>query len=61
MKTLLPFALVVAVVAAAACGNVQVTPAKKELCSNGLDDNGDGKTDCLDPTCFSNPGCQRLV
>ncbi len=28
-----------------------------ELCSNGVDDNGDGKVDCADPTCFLKPAC----
>lgn len=28
-----------------------------ELCGNGLDDNNDGKVDCADPTCFSDPSC----
>ena len=31
------------------------TPA--ENCTNGFDDNGDGLTDCMDPTCFGKPGC----
>lgn len=32
-------------------------PPRKEICGNGLDDNGDGKSDCLDPTCFAEPLC----
>jgi uncharacterized repeat protein (TIGR01451 family) len=29
------------------------TPALTELCSNGIDDDGDGLTDCADPDCSS--------
>jgi hypothetical protein len=29
-----------------------------ELCSNGLDDNGDGFVDCSDPACADDPACQ---
>lgn len=32
-------------------------PVRKEICGNGMDDNGDGKPDCLDPTCFNEPIC----
>ncbi|MEO2148744.1 MAG: dockerin type I repeat-containing protein [bacterium] len=28
-----------------------------ELCSNGVDDDGDGMIDCLDPDCFTSPAC----
>ena len=28
-----------------------------ELCSNGVDDDGDGLADCDDPDCFSSPAC----
>jgi len=28
-------------------------PPRKEICGNGVDDNADGKADCLDPTCFA--------
>jgi hypothetical protein len=28
-----------------------------ELCANGIDDDGDGLIDCLDPDCFGFPGC----
>jgi hypothetical protein len=33
-------------------------PPRREICGNGLDDNGDGKADCLDPTCFAESICQ---
>ncbi|MBI3185237.1 MAG: hypothetical protein HYZ28_24125 [Myxococcales bacterium] len=36
---------------------VKPPPSKAEVCTNGVDDNGDGKTDCADPTCFKNPSC----
>lgn len=32
-------------------------PLGPETCTNGVDDNGDGKTDCADPKCFEDPGC----
>jgi len=31
---------------------------KEELCTNGIDDNGDLLVDCDDPTCYSLPICQ---
>jgi hypothetical protein len=34
-----------------------VVPAA-ENCKNGLDDNCDGKIDCLDPTCATDPACK---
>jgi hypothetical protein len=33
-------------------------PTVTENCSNGIDDNGDGKVDCADPLCASQPVCQ---
>ena len=32
-----------------------------ELCHNGIDDDGNGLTDCKDPKCFSDPGCGAPV
>ncbi len=29
-----------------------------EICDNGIDDNGNGLTDCADPACASAPNCQ---
>ena len=29
----------------------------KESCANGVDDDGNGKTDCADPVCAGQPGC----
>ncbi len=40
------------------CGTPTVAAdAGVEICNNGKDDNGDGKTDCEDPQCFSSPFC----
>ncbi|MEW6433868.1 MAG: hypothetical protein AB1730_20375, partial [Myxococcota bacterium] len=46
-----------------ACSGASPTPGPlgPETCDNGKDDNGDGKTDCLDPKCFSSPQCQVTV
>ena len=32
-------------------------PAPVENCTNGVDDDGDGLTDCSDPDCSANPAC----
>lgn len=47
----------------AACGGTAPNPGPPgpEICDNGKDDNGDGKTDCLDPKCFSDAHCQVTV
>jgi hypothetical protein len=29
-----------------------------EVCTNGVDDDGDGRVDCADPDCASDPACQ---
>jgi hypothetical protein len=29
----------------------------KEICNNGVDDNGNGLIDCADPDCFTDPNC----
>jgi hypothetical protein len=31
-----------------------------EVCSNGLDDDGDGKIDCKDPDCLGNAACPEI-
>jgi hypothetical protein len=31
-----------------------------EICDNGIDDDGDGKTDCADPKCMNSPMCKPL-
>ena len=31
-----------------------------ELCTNGIDDDQDGKTDCADPDCTKQPGCFEI-
>jgi len=33
------------------------TPATKEICNNGVDDNGNGLIDCADSDCLSDPNC----
>ncbi len=41
-------------------GPVTVTLATehtKEICNNGIDDNGNGLIDCADPDCVSDPNC----
>jgi len=30
---------------------------KKEICNNGIDDDGNGLIDCQDPACFGDPAC----
>ncbi|MEW5743609.1 MAG: hypothetical protein AB1938_32155, partial [Myxococcota bacterium] len=48
--------------AAFACGGAPPNnPPGPETCDNGKDDNGDGKTDCLDPKCFSHSHCKVTV
>ena len=36
-------------------------PAPVELCTNGVDDDGDGLVDCADPDCDNDPACATLV
>jgi hypothetical protein len=45
----------------ASCSPSQPPPARKEVCGNALDDDGDAKTDCLDPDCFGDAYCQQVV
>jgi hypothetical protein len=33
------------------------TPTKKEICNNGVDDNGNGLIDCADPDCLNDANC----
>jgi hypothetical protein len=33
-------------------------PATEMVCDDGLDDDGNGLVDCLDPACFPGPACQ---
>ncbi|MDB4965196.1 MAG: hypothetical protein JWN44_885, partial [Myxococcales bacterium] len=33
------------------------TPSMKEICNNGVDDNGNGLVDCADAQCVDDPGC----
>jgi hypothetical protein len=33
------------------------TPSMKEICNNGVDDNGNGLIDCADADCVNDPGC----
>ncbi len=33
------------------------TPSMKEICNNGVDDNGNGLIDCADADCISDPNC----
>ena len=40
----------------AGCGS-DGTPKPEALCSNGVDDDGNGLTDCADPACASEPTC----
>ena len=40
-----------------ACSN---TGGGGEQCTNGIDDDGDGATDCQDPDCSSSPACMAL-
>src|SRR3954470_11502055 len=58
---LLPAAL--ASVIALSCGGTNPGPGPlgPETCDNGKDDNGDGKTDCADPKCFTNAKCRVKV
>jgi hypothetical protein len=31
---------------------------KKEICNNGIDDDGDGRVDCADADCADDPACK---
>ena len=38
--------------------NVKMTREfSKEICTNGIDDDGNGRVDCADPVCAGQPGC----
>jgi hypothetical protein len=55
LPLLLAFALAAAVLLAAGCGDDGGTPA--ENCTNGVDDDADGATDCDDSDCDGEPAC----
>ncbi|MFT3709549.1 MAG: hypothetical protein QM817_18125 [Archangium sp.] len=44
------------------CGKQNPTngPLGPENCTNHVDDNADGKTDCLDPKCFADAACKII-
>src|SRR5439155_16606358 len=47
-------------------GNVNLTlfgveEKTLEICNNGIDDDGDGRTDCNDLKCVTSPLCQKFV
>jgi gliding motility-associated-like protein len=37
------------------------TVFSQEICDNGIDDDGDGLIDCLDPDCLSSPDCPAFA
>ncbi|THH34898.1 M43 family zinc metalloprotease [Neolewinella litorea] len=41
----------------AACDGTPPPPTPQEICDNGIDDDGDGLTDCADPDCASFASC----
>lgn len=45
------------VVNAAHADNLRITTPAAEVCDNGIDDDGDRRTDCQDPDCLAFPGC----
>lgn len=53
------FALVILVPFAGCRGSAQpgVDAAVESECDDGLDDDGDGRIDCMDPDCAASPGC----
>jgi len=42
-------------------GILYAGPPPREICDNGVDDDGDGKVDCDDPACANSPGCSEGV
>lgn len=36
-------------------------PVQTEICNNGIDDDGNGLTDCRDPACFTSPYCVPVL
>ncbi|MBU1536396.1 hypothetical protein KKF84_13805 [Myxococcota bacterium] len=47
-----------ALLAAASCDDDPKETYRQEICSNLMDDNGDGLVDCEDPQCATLPECQ---
>ncbi len=43
---------------AAHADNLRITTPAAEVCDNGIDDDGDRRTDCQDPDCSAFPGCE---
>ncbi len=41
--------------------NIDITPDPKEICGNGVDDDGDRLTDCADPDCKTDPKCANCT
>lgn len=44
-----------------AAGPATPWPVGSEICDNGLDDDLDGLTDCEDPDCYQDPGCEAAA
>ncbi len=46
---------------AGACSHQAIAGCGPENCSNGVDDDGDGKIDCADPDCAQDPVCHTEI
>ncbi|MBL8910695.1 MAG: hypothetical protein JNM17_08345 [Archangium sp.] len=57
------FSLVLGAALVVSCGKQNPTngPTGPEDCTNHVDDNADGKTDCLDPKCFMSASCRMVT
>src|SRR6476659_1590860 len=53
--------LIIAVIALAGCSNVILSEESFEVCANGGDDDGDGLTDCDDPSCDGSGVCETTM
>ncbi len=63
MSSRLTLSILAALVGTAcACGTKPPAtgPLGPETCNNKMDDNGDGKADCLDPKCFGDAACRGM-
>lgn len=40
---------------------ISISAWSQEICDNGIDDDGDGLIDCLDPDCLSDPACPAFA